>query len=76
MKHVLKIFSSAMLLSLCLILVACSGIPGGANNGGGGGTTGPFTISVAVTGLAGAGLVFADNVTDKLPVEFEYRRLP
>jgi Galactose oxidase, central domain len=68
MKHVLKIFSSAMLLSLCLILVACSGIPGGANNGGGGGTTGPFTISVAVTGLAGAGLVFADNVTDKLPV--------
>ncbi len=68
MKHVLKIFSSAMLVVVCLALAACSGIPGGNNGGGGGGSTGPFTISVSVTGLAGTGLTLTNNVTDKLTI--------
>jgi Galactose oxidase, central domain len=64
MKHVLKIFSAASLLVLCLVLAACSGIPGG-NTGGG---TGTFTISATVNGLSGTGLVLQDNGKDNLTV--------
>jgi hypothetical protein len=65
MKHVLKILSSASLILICLILAACSGIPGG-NTGGGG--AGAFTISATVTGLSGTGLVLQNNGKDNLPV--------
>jgi len=48
-------------------LSACSGAPSTNTGGGGGGTTGPFTISAAVTGLStGSSVVLADNGTDKL----------
>jgi len=49
------------------LVAACSGVPGGSNSGTGTGT-GTLTIGGTVTGLAGTGLVLADNGTDTLPV--------
>src|ERR1035438_9095371 len=69
MKHVLTIFSSAALLSICLILAACSGVPGGnSGTGTGTGTTGTFTIGGTISGYTGSNLVLEDNGTDKLTV--------
>jgi hypothetical protein len=69
MKLANKTFS-AMIVLTCMVLAACSGIPGGNNGGGtgGGGTTGSFTIGGAITGLTGTGLVLSDNGTDTLTV--------
>jgi hypothetical protein len=69
MKLANKTFS-AMIVLTCLVLAACSGIPGGNNGGGagGGGTTGSFTIGGSITGLTGTGLVLSDNGTDTLSV--------
>jgi hypothetical protein len=70
MKHVLKISSSAALLSICLMLAACSGIPGGSSTSGTGtGTgTGSFTIGGTISGYTGSGLVLQDNGADNLTV--------
>ena len=66
MKSAAKIFLPACLVLLAFLLSACSG-PKVASTVGGGGTTGPFTISAAVTGLStGNSVVLADNGTDKL----------
>ena len=66
MKSAAKIFLPACLALLAFLLSACSG-PKVASTVGGGGTTGPFTISAAVTGLStGNSVVLADNGTDKL----------
>jgi hypothetical protein len=73
MKLANKAFS-AMIVLTCLVLAACSGIPGGNNGGGsgsgsGGGTAGStFTISVKVTGLSGTGMVVQDNGKDDLAI--------
>src|SRR5713226_1206253 len=59
---------SAVTISLFLtsfVLFACSGLPKSSTGGGGGG---PFTVGGSVSGLAGTGLVLADNGTDKLTV--------
>src|SRR5713226_3052003 len=59
---------SAVTISLFLtsfVLFACSGLPKSSTGGGGGG---PFTVGGSVSGLAGSGLVLADNGTDKLTV--------
>src|SRR5208283_909861 len=67
MKSAAKIFPPACLILLAFLLSACSGAPSTNTGGGGGGTTGPFTISAAVTGLStGNSVVLADNGTDKL----------
>lgn len=66
MKSAAKIFPPACLILLAFLLSACSGAKI-ATIGGGGGTTGPFTISAAVTGLStGSSVTLADNLTDKL----------
>ena len=65
MKAALKPFFLLNLMAILVLVVGCSSLPKGA---GGGGGTGPFTISVTVSGLAGTGLVLLDNTTDKLPV--------
>jgi len=66
MKSAAKIFPPACLILLAFLLSACSGVKV-VSTGGGGGTTGPFTISAAVTGLStGNSVVLADNGTDKL----------
>lgn len=67
MKHVQKIFFSASLLVLSMILASCSGIPGSQSSVGGGDPTGTFTIGGSITGLVGTGLVL-QNGTDTLPV--------
>src|SRR6266446_10063020 len=59
---------SAVTISLFLtsfVLFACSGLPKSSTGGGGGG---PFTVGGSVSGLAGTGLVLADNTTDKLTI--------
>lgn len=67
MKSAAKIFPPACLILLAFLLSACSGAKVASTSGGGGGTTGPFTISAAVTGLStGNSVVLADNGTDKL----------
>jgi hypothetical protein len=66
MKHALKILSFASLATILFLMSACSGVP--ASSTGGGGTTGPFTISVTVTGLTGSGLVLTNNGTDALAI--------
>jgi len=67
MKSAAKIFPPACLIMLAFLLTACSGVPPTTPGGGGGGTSGPFTISAAVTGLStGSSVVLADNGTDKL----------
>jgi hypothetical protein len=59
----------AMLVVTCLILAACSGVPGGNNGSGTGtGTTGSFTIGGSISGLTGTGLVLQNNGADSLPV--------
>ncbi|MGB8494964.1 MAG: kelch repeat-containing protein [Candidatus Acidiferrum sp.] len=66
MKSAAKILSPAFLILLAFLLSACSGVKV-ATIGGGGGTTGPFTISAAVSGLStGNSVVLADNGTDQL----------
>jgi hypothetical protein len=66
MKSAAKIFPPACLILLAFLLSACSGVKV-VSPVGGGGTTGPFTISASVTGLAtGNSVVLADNGTDKL----------
>ena len=65
MKHVSKISSSAALILVCLVLVACSGLAGG--NGGGGGN-GIYTIGGSISGYTGSGLILEDNGIDTLPV--------
>src|SRR5208283_5306130 len=64
MKHVSKISSSAGLILVCLVLVACSGLAGG--NGGGG--TGSLTIGGSISGYTGSNLVLEDNGSDTLSV--------
>ena len=66
MKAALRPFFLMYLMALCILLIACAGLPKGSGSGSGSG--GPFTISVTVSGLAGSGLVLADNVTDKLTI--------
>ncbi len=48
MKHVNQILHYIAFVAVCLLVVACSGIPGGNTGGGGGGGT-VFTISAKVT---------------------------
>src|SRR5208337_638255 len=68
MKSTAKISPLACLIMLAFLLSACSGVPP-TSTGGGGGTSGPFTISAAVTGLSsGSSVVLADNGTDKLTI--------
>src|SRR6266481_5880190 len=64
-------FKSVVFVSLFLtsfVLSACSGPVGSSSGSGSGSGGGPFTISVTVSGLAGTGLVLADNTTDKLTI--------
>src|SRR5258708_13572800 len=64
-------FKSVVFVSLFLtsfVLSACSGPVGSGSGSGSGSGGGPFTISVTVSGLAGTGLVLADNTTDKLTI--------
>jgi hypothetical protein len=65
MKASLKPFLILHLMAILVFVVGCSSLPKGS---GGGGTGGPFTIGVTVSGLAGSGLVLADNTTDKLTI--------
>jgi hypothetical protein len=64
MKAALKPFFLVYLMALSVVILACSSIPKGSGSGSGG----PFTIGVTVSGLAGSGLVLADNATDKLTI--------
>ena len=66
MKPHFKSVVSLSLLLISFVLSACSGPVGSGSGSGSGG--GPFTISVTVSGLAGTGLVLADNTTDKLTI--------
>ena len=66
MKAALRPFFLIYLTTLSILMAACAGVPKGAGSGSGSG--GPFTISVTVSGLAGSGLVLADNGTDKLTI--------
>jgi len=66
MKAALKPFFLVYLMALSVVILACSSIPKGSGSGSGSG--GPFTIGVTVSGLAGSGLVLADNATDKLTI--------
>jgi hypothetical protein len=50
-------------IGLALLMVACGG-----GSGGGGAAPPAFAVSVAVSGLAGTGLVLRDNGGDDLPV--------
>jgi Galactose oxidase, central domain len=63
---------TVMVICTCLVLAACSGVPGGGGSGGsGGGTTGPSsaTIGGTVTNLAsGSSLVLQDNGGDSLTI--------
>lgn len=62
---------SAMLILICLVLAACSGVPGGnhgSGSGSGGGTSSTFTISAMVSGLSGTGLILQNNGTDTLAI--------
>ncbi len=65
MKAALKPFFLLNLTVILVLVAGCSSLPKGT---GGGGGTGPFTISVTVSGLAGTGLVLLDNTTDKLTI--------
>lgn len=54
MKPVQKIYSAMILLSLSVLLAACSGVKGGGGSNGGGGSgggVGPYTLGGSVTGL-------------------------
>ncbi len=66
MKAALKPFFLIHLMAISLLVTACSGLPKGSGSGSGSG--GPYTVGVTVSGLAGSGLVLADNVTDKLTI--------
>lgn len=66
MKAALRPLFLMHLMAFSILMIACAGVPKGAGSGSGSG--GPFTISVTVSGLAGSGLVLADNVTDKLTI--------
>jgi hypothetical protein len=53
-----------------ILMASCSGLkPSSTSSGGSSGETGTgYTIGGQVTGLAGSGLVLADNSTDTLPI--------
>jgi Galactose oxidase, central domain len=71
MKSTLRYSFLALLMSVSLILAACSGLPGGGNGGGGGGGGGgttTYTIGGQVTGLQGSGLILQDNGGDNLAI--------
>jgi hypothetical protein len=55
-------------MAISLLVIACSGLPKSSGSGSGSGSGGPYTVGVTVSGLAGSGLVLADNVTDKLTI--------
>jgi hypothetical protein len=66
-----KAFLSTFLVLGSLALAACSGVPGGnsgSGSGSGSGSATGFAVSVTVSGLAGTGLVLADNGTDTMSV--------
>lgn len=60
----------ALLVGVALLMAACSGVKGGSTTGGSGGTggSGSFTVGGSVAGLAGSGLVLANNTTDTLTI--------
>ena len=60
--------SLALLIGTAFLMAACSGVKGTTTGGGGGGGTTAYAIGGSVTGLAGSGLVLADNSTDTLPI--------
>src|SRR6267378_1503599 len=68
MKSTFKSVVSVSLILTSCVLSACSGPVGLGSGSGSGSGGGPFTISVTVSGLAGTGLVLADNTTDKLTI--------
>lgn len=68
MKAALKPFFLIHLMAISLLVIACSGLPKGSGSGSGSGSGGPYAVGVTVSGLAGSGLVLADNVTDKLTI--------
>src|SRR6266850_1266697 len=68
MKSTFKSVVSVSLILTSCVLSACSGPVGSSSGSGSGSGGGPFTISVTVSGLAGTGLVLADNTTDKLTI--------
>jgi hypothetical protein len=78
MKVTSKLLFAGSLLSLSLILGACSSVPGqqqiggnGSGNsgsGGGSGANSTFTIGGTVSGLDGTGLVLQDNGGDNLTI--------
>ncbi len=59
-----------VLLGLAIVIAGCSGVKGSSTSGTGTGTgTGTtYTIGGSVSGLAGTGLVLADNTTDTLAI--------
>ena len=60
--------SLTLLIGVAFLMAACSGVKGTTTGGGGGGGTTTYTIGGSVTGLAGSGLVLADNSTDTLAI--------
>jgi hypothetical protein len=72
MKPVQKIYSAMIVLSLSVLLAACSGIKGGTGGGGGGGGgvhNVTATIGGTVTNLAtGASMVLQNNKGDSLTI--------
>ena len=72
MKPVHKIYSAMILLSLSVLLAACSGVKGGSGTGGGGGGgthNVTATIGGTVTNLGtGASLVLQNNAGDSLTI--------
>ncbi len=64
MKVTFKFLFAASLLSLSMILAACSSLPAGTTTTGGS----TFTISGNITNLVGSGMVIADNGTDMLTI--------
>ncbi len=72
MKHVNRILNFAALITICLVVVACSGIPGGSSGGSGGGGGShdvTATIGGTVSGLEnGASVILQNNGGDSLTV--------
>jgi Galactose oxidase, central domain len=72
MKPVQKIYSAMILLSLSVLLAACSGVKGGTGGGGGGGGgvhNVTATIGGTVTNLAtGASMILQNNAGDSLTI--------
>jgi len=69
MKTALRTFFLAFLMTILVVLAACTNTPKiSGGGGGGGGGTGSYTIGGTVSGLTGTGLVLKDNGSDALAI--------